>query len=681
MAAANVDNVVKQPSIRHVVLFKHGVGYFGFEATVQGPARLRLQMKGKEMDDILKSLFAADTSLKGFISTIGYDAAQDIDKVLENVSVRIPESKQLLVEFLADLKGASVDVKIAGDQVTGTIIGIDSKDEIAKDCIDHVPQLVLLERSTTRILRFDIPEIQSISLSGDIRKDLQFYLDTILSRKQKDAKNIVIHCEPSSQEHAGFPRQIYFSYIQEIPIWKTAYRLLLSPDDAASPEIPHGKGVLCGFGLVENQTPNEWNDVDLTLVAGAPVTFRYPLFEAQYIQRKHVPLPTKTAVRPVNVEDTILEGLSDMEDAAGAPLPGGGKGGFRASEPSAGESGLLMEKLKDAMKKSVIASTKDAGELFEYRINRPVSIARNQSALVPIVYEEIEAKKVLLFDRVNHPTNPFACVETKNTTALTFETGPLTIMIGDTLAGEAMLPFLIKDDVRLLNYALEQAVVIHEESKVETRSIHKISFQTTYLYEYKYEITRTSYKINNKASTKKVLYIDHPKSPGHSVIESPVPPKETSTRWRFSIDLEPKKATKVDIATRREISQAFYISDITRGFLEEHVGIYSRDKLIDSAKKELLDQVLALNEERARLNENVKELEAELARLNQEQGRLRETLKVLGGAASEVKLKERIIKKFQGQETRFGQIKEDLERLKKDIEKIEAKTKKVFSNL
>src|SRR5207247_7572403 len=70
------------------------------------------------------------------------------------------------------------------------------------------------------------------------------------------------------------------------------------------------------------------------------------------------------------------------------------------------------------------------GDLFEYEIEHPVTIRRNQSALVPIVLRPFEGRPVLLHNRQTRPENPMRCVELHNTTGLTLEGGPVTVLEG-----------------------------------------------------------------------------------------------------------------------------------------------------------------------------------------------------------------------------------------------------------
>ncbi len=64
-----------------------------------------------------------------------------------------------------------------------------------------------------------------------------------------------------------------------MPIWKTTYRIVL-PSSAGS------KPLLQGWAVVDNTIGEDWNDVQLSLVAGAPQSFIQPLSQPQYVQRQ-----------------------------------------------------------------------------------------------------------------------------------------------------------------------------------------------------------------------------------------------------------------------------------------------------------------------------------------------------------------------------------------------------------
>lgn len=676
-------SVIKEPEIKKVVLFKHGMGFYGLHATVRGSARLQLEFKQEEMDDVLKSLFAVDLSGKGFISAMGYDAAENVEKMLGDLSISLPSGRSFLEDFLADIKGASILVTAGNMKIHGTIIGIDHAQKVDGNNIAIMPELVILASEDRAVKRFSFSDISGIELANEeIQKDLEFFLELVLSLKKKDAKNLTIHCDPMG-DAKDVDRGLYVSYIQEVPVWKTSYRLVI-PEEASSNEKENG--FLSGWGLVENQTPNDWDSIELTLVAGMPVTFRYSIYDPLYITRKSVPLPTKTSVTPSSIEDSFDDAPA-MEGVAWAGMGKAKRSNARVAFPATGVPGgksvveAGMKKMEEAMKKSINISSKDMGELFEYKIRTPVSIQRNQSALVPIVASDIESKKILLYNAAIHPTNPMACVEITNTTGLTLETGPITIIVGESLAGEAMLPFLNKDDTRLLNYALEQGVTVQVEEEITRKDMHRLSMSGSYIYEYFHEDRQYTYKIRNKTRAKKQIYIDHPKMSNFIIHDSPVKPEVTSSNWRFKTPLEPSKNLKFTFTIRKEISSSHYLWNVDTEFIENKVELYTKNGFIDSKARQLLEHIAKLNKEKGDQESKRNDLEQEIIAMDQDQSRIRKNLKVLGDSQSEKALKERLVRKLSKQEARYEGIKQELEDLEKDISSIQEKIKDIFKKL
>ncbi|MBY9020258.1 MAG: hypothetical protein KGD67_04300, partial [Candidatus Lokiarchaeota archaeon] len=454
-------------NVKKVIIFKHGVSYYILEGNVIGTGTFELEFKIDEMDDVLKSLFVLDTSEKGFISSISYDAALETSQLLKSIMLNIPDSGSLS-SLITQIKGADVKLTITGGKiVVGTIIGIEEIERMNKN-EKTVEKLLILLQENDEISKFNFSDFKSFHIQNDdIKKDLKFFLDTVISGKKKDAKKIIINCESGGADEVE--RIIFVYYIRESPIWKTSYRLIMSKEQAKEEKI-----LLSGWSLIENTTNQDWENVELSLVAGMPVSFKYEFYRPIFIQRPVIRPPKVLTVKPTEIEEGLeMEDYKEYEMDALEAAPRAmmkkakmGRRGIPSSAPAgAVGSGGMMGVMSDAamidkVKSQTQVQTKDLGELFEYNISNPVTIKRKQSALVPILTEVIKARRVLLYNKNEYDKNPNACLEITNNTNLTLERGPVTIIYDDNLAGEAIIPFLNKEDTRLLNYAVEQAVLI-----------------------------------------------------------------------------------------------------------------------------------------------------------------------------------------------------------------------------
>ena len=678
-------------NVKKVIMFKHGVSYFILEGKMKGNGTFELEFKVKEMNDILKSLFVLDTSEKGFISSISYDAALETSQLLKSVMLNIPDTDSFS-SLITQIKGARVNLTIGStENVSGTIMGIESIERLNKEG-KITEKLLILMKDDIIITKIPFTEINSFEIvNEDLKKDLKFFLDTTIAGKKKDAKKIIINCQSGGNNTVQ--RKIVVSYIRESPIWKTSYRLIMSKQQASEE-----KCLLSGWCMVENTTNNDWEDIELSLVAGMPVSFIYEFFRPIFIERPIIHPPKILSAKPTEIEEGLemeefndyaadekLVDLAPRKRAAGrgfkamAPPPAPAETALRSEIAFGG--GLMNGAIMDKIKAQTKTTSKDLGELFEYNISNPVTIKRKNSALVPILTEEIKAKKVLLYNKIEHGKNPNTCLEITNNTELTLERGPCTIIYDDNLAGEAIIPFLNKDDTRLLNYAVEQAVIVEHEDREKSQTIHRLEISSSYCYEYYYTDLHTTYKIKSKSAEEKELYLDHPKKSNYKIEESPIKPEETANYWRFKLNLKPKDAITFKIRERCENYTSYYIYNYSKDDLMKRAAFYVKQKFIDEPIETQLKEIGELIGKKNELESKKSKLETERRDMTDEQSRLRENISVLGETTQEGKLREKYVTKLTEQENRFETILTEIDKLDNELKNLNNEIDKKINNL
>src|SRR5258706_6415619 len=139
-------------------------------------------------------------------------------------------------------------------------------------------------------------------------------------------------------------RNVFVSYISEVPIWKSTYRIIL-PDEATA--RPDAKPLLQGWAIVDNTIGEDWKDVHLSLVAGAPQSFVQNISQPFYARRPEIPLPQSVELTPQSHEATVEEQVEQKVVTAsgyGKGMGGGGVtrgslggviGGIRCCPPAA----------------------------------------------------------------------------------------------------------------------------------------------------------------------------------------------------------------------------------------------------------------------------------------------------------------------------------------------------------
>ena len=113
-------------------------------------------------------------------------------------------------------------------------------------------------------------------------------------------------------------RRVYVSYISEAPVWKATYRIVLPSEEGAKP-------MLQGWAIVDNTGSTDWTDVELSLVAGTPQSFRQPISQPMYLRRPEIPMSQMLLAAPQAYAGALAgsSGASGIvTDTLGAPMPG-----------------------------------------------------------------------------------------------------------------------------------------------------------------------------------------------------------------------------------------------------------------------------------------------------------------------------------------------------------------------
>ena len=70
------------------------------------------------------------------------------------------------------------------------------------------------------------------------------------------------------------------------------------------------------------------------------------------------------------------------------------------------------------------------GDFFQYTIDHPVSLARQKSAMLPIVGKDVEGQKVSIYNQNVQARHPLLGLKFKNTSGAHLNQGPITVFEG-----------------------------------------------------------------------------------------------------------------------------------------------------------------------------------------------------------------------------------------------------------
>ena len=637
--------------IRKVVLYKHGVGYFERSGELEGDAAVSLHFKTSEMNDVLKSLTTLDLD-GGLISSVSYESTKPVEKRLEDIAIRLPD-KNALTGLLAQIKGARVAAELGARKVEGTVIGTETVERGDGDRVLHATYLALLVDGAA-VQSFDLIEVKSLTLLDDgLRKDLQHLLDILISGKKKDLKKLTIFGKGSGK------RRLLASYTVETPVWKTSYRILLS-----------GAGTrLQGWALVDNTQEEDWDDIALTLVAGLPISFVHDLYSPRYKRRPVVKVQEEEAYAPPLIEtSTVLSSLDDTP-VLSARRPMGAARNLAAAEVGGMIGDLSAETRSAARERSVQVQTRtvEVGDLFQYEIGNPVSVKRNQSALVPILHTGLEGRRVAVYNPEIREKNPMSAVQLRNTTGMTLEGGPVTVLEDEQYVGESMLETMKPDEERLVPFSVELGCSVTLDDHSETRDVHFSRVAGGKLQLHRYRIRRKIYVILNKTDRKLALFLEHRFAPGWDLVDTPAPADKTDLFYRFRLDAPPKVTTKFAVSEKGEEFEVFAVHNASR----DQLRLWVENKYIDGRTRQALDECIQLYEKAAALVRRVQERDKEIAEIFQNQERLRKNLQALGGTQDEKGLRERYVADLSKDEDRIALCRAESKNMREEKDRLE----------
>ena len=664
LAAAAQKEGTASLTLKRVVLFSSGVGYFEHAGQVQGNAKVEMQFKIDGINDLLKSMVVQDLG-GGQVSTVGYGSKDPIEKTLKSFAIDLT-ANPTLGKLLTQVRGERVEID-APNKITGIIVGVETRrQEIEKGRILEAEVLNLLTDDGLRAVVLE--SVSRIKLVDEkLNGELQKALAVLATSHATDKKTVTLNFLGQGA------RKARVGYIQETPIWKTSYRLVLEDEKAP---------FLQGWAIVENTTEEDWKDVGMTLVSGRPISFVMDLYQPLYIPRPVVRLELYASLQPQTYGQDLAardQEFRKLAEAAPAPAPpsaslaagyGGGMGGMaglakakaarrgvaRPSAPGQPEAEALGEEGMDIRQgvQSVAAAGK-VGELFQYSIAMPVSLPRRQSAMLPIVSGEVKGEKVSIYNPGVHAKYPLNGLKLTNSTELHLMQGPITVFDGGSYAGDAKIDDLAPGSQRLVSYAMDLETEVAPESKGRPEQLTSVRLvKGTMLIEMKHARSQ-EYTVKNSGRRVKKVLIEYPLDPTWKLVAPKEPAEKTRDLYRFAVDAKPGEPTKLLVEEERIDRQQVALTNMD----DSAIQVFLSAKVVSEKVKAALAEVI---KQKAAIQKVVRDrtlLEQQVNTIGQDQSRIRQNMDKLDRTSD---LYKRYVKTLTDQEDKLeslrGQIKE-----------------------
>jgi hypothetical protein len=700
--------------VREVVLFSSGVGYFEHFGQVTGNSATVLHFKTEQVNDILKSLVLQDLD-KGTVSAVTYPSQGPLERTLKSFQLDLTTNPSLS-DLLNQLRGAKVSVTLAQGTkaLEGTVLGVEKQQRPSgdKDHPQPIEITVVNLVGADGIVPVELSQISGVKIEDpELKKELAAALAAVAQARDKDKKPVEIHFAGQGD------RRVRIGYVVETPVWKTSYRLILpgpgeapatqpavdeqthdqKKDPAKAPN--HQQASLQGWAIVENQTDSDWKDVQLSLVSGRPISFIEDLYQPLYIPRPVVQPELYASLMPQTYSGGIAAGkkavslelaeageqLSEAQEQAGTSRArrlsnrSFGMNAAQAAKPGfAFADKAMAAEGKDATidataSISSIASAAKVGELFQYTVGN-VSISRQQSAMLPIVTDPVQADKLSIYNQSVLASNPLLGARLKNTTTKYLLQGPITVLSGGSYAGDANIQDLPPGQERLISYGIDQEVTVHASENTQTNQlltgrIVKGVLELTYK-----QVFTQDYTAEDKAETPKTLLIEAPRHQGWKLVEPTKPLETTDTLYRFEGSLKPHQPAKVTVKEELTETQKMEILPMDSNSLLT----YTRTGQIPQEVKDALAKAAQLKGALSDIQRQVQEHQQKVKDISNEQSRIRENMKAVSPSSDYYK---RLLTELDEQETTIQDLHKQVQTLQKQQDQQRKELEEYLSKL
>jgi hypothetical protein len=524
------------------------------------------------------------------------------------------------------MKGARIEMKYGAETVSGTIVSgrvVRGDDKQA----EREQAVILLDSGDLRT--FDLAAASSIRfVDTKLQVQLKDYLTAVNQSRSTDKRSIYIDSSDSKE------RQIAATYMIPTPVWKSSYRLIFN--DKAEPTLE-------GWAIIDNTTGEDWTNVRLSVVSGRPVSFISRLYEPKYVPRQTVDLPEDRAAAPV-VYGGAVEEQEALRQQPAAGLPGPFPGVRKSMDlPLNGRDLKNMVQLSSA---AVNVASADLGELFEYRFSTPVTVKKDESAMLPFLQQALGGRKLLIYSESygEHPMNA----------------AELTVFDSGSYAGEALITTVKAGDKRLISYAVDLGTRVttqFDSSKNMVREIHvnrgMLTARTAQ------EETKT-YTIRNVDQKPKTLVIDHTQRPGYKLLNQK-PAETTTNAYRFEVKLGTDSTEKFPVTEERLYDNTTAVSSLTPDLLLTFV----QNKAISETGRRQLQQIVDLKRQIADLDGRIRQVDGETKDLVNDQTRIRQNIQSLNQVSGQQDQVQKYARQLAAQETQLATMRDQESDLKK----------------
>jgi hypothetical protein len=291
------------------------------------------------------------------------------------------------------------------------------------------------------------------------------------------------------------------------------------------------------------------------------------------------------------------------------------------------------ESFQQAARNSINPNTTTTAfdDYFAYNLTEPITIRKNESALVPILQTKIDAERVTLWSQ-QQPV-PLRALWITNTSDLTLDRGSFSIVEDGNFGGEGLLDPIHPNEKRLLSYAVDQAVHVTNDSTTN-HLLRSVVIAKGILTEHYRDIVTRDYTIRNAAVEPRTVVLEHPRLNDHQLnTDTTAKPDETTpTLYRFRVAVPSSQTVHFKVAESHAYPRTVQVGNINDQQIKVLLQEMGEKPDDNPGLLKQLQPVLDAQRKIADLNAQKKAIDSDLKGLHDEEERQRANITALKDA-------------------------------------------------
>lgn len=501
----------------------------------------------------------------------------------------------------------------------------------------------------------------------------------------------------------GEKHDLAVGYVAETPVWRPSYRVVVSSK---------GKAELQSWGIVQNLSGENWKDVDLVLVAGAPLAFQSTLGDPVTPQRpivndsgeviqavptgvtsleqkdegettRYVPeeQPESSKAEEAETDEWHLRDTAKMDAGRGAgsgavgrsaltkmarPAPAAKSLSVRqplAAAPTAAPKPppppMIGQAPSAPRNVSILAGVAVESGATRYSVPYRVTVPDESATMVLLSSQAVPGENVFLFAPeggvADSSMHPFRVARFTNATKGLLERGPIAVFEQGSFLGQGMLDSLPPGATATVPFALERGVAVEQSTEHDDRGARLYKIELGQLVIERDSVTLTKYKIKNGTTEQTKMLVRHPRRPGTRLFRPPLGTEDNAAKGNALVPIAVTPNGRAELVVDERYAQQQQVGWLSE-LADEAVKGYLASPKVDQQSAKQLSSAWQIRETWKRQVDEQAKLGTERQELERNLDQLRGSLKAIEKNAQAADLRQKLTRKLGDTSSRIDQI-------------------------